>query len=409
MSGRPLGIGGVSGGDQQRASHWRRILPALGVLVLLTAVARSAVTLADSGILLEAVLDLLLVGTLGAVMLYIGLRLPTTEVRPAYYPRIVLWVAGGITVMAIVLALRVLHPGVTVQFAFGTQAVFLAIGSLAGLGIGVHEARALDQARRLERQNDELRRTEGKLEEAVTELEASNERLEQFAYAASHDLQEPLRMVCKYLELVEGRYADDLDEDGREFLAFALDGAERMDETMDGLLEYARVDAAADPPGRVDLDGVLDDVLTDLQVRIEESDAEITREPLPAVEGDERQFRQVFQNLLANAIEYSGDAPPRVHVGAERREARSAAERSGDAAETGDRWTVSVRDEGVGIDPDDAERVFGVFERLDVTENPDGSGIGLALCERIVEGHGGEIRVNAEPGEGSTFTVELPT
>ncbi|WP_225335256.1 sensor histidine kinase [Halomicrobium urmianum] len=393
MSSRLLGTDGPPGGDTQLASHWRQVVPALGVLVLITAVARSAVTLADSGILLEAVLDLLLVGTLGAVMLYIGLRLPTTEVRPAYYPRIVLWVAGGVTVMAVVLALRVLHPGVTVQFAFGTQAVFLAIGSLSGLGIGVHEARALDQARRLEEQNDELKRTERKLEEAVTELEASNEQLEQFAYAASHDLQEPLRMVRKYLELVEGRYADDLDEDGREFLAFALDGAERMDETMGGLLEYARVDAESDQSDRVDLDGVLDDVLTDLQMRIEESDAEITREPLPAVEGDERQLRQVFQNLLANAVEYSGDAPPRIHVSVDR-----------DA----DRWSISVSDEGVGIGPDDAERVFGVFERLDGTENPDGSGIGLALCERIVDGHGGEILVDSEPGEGSTFTVELP-
>ncbi|WP_226010863.1 sensor histidine kinase [Halomicrobium salinisoli] len=402
MSGPPLGIGGVAGGEQQVAGHWRRVLPVLGVLVLVTAIARSAFTLADTGILLEAALDLLLVGTLGAVMLYIGLRLPTTAVRPAYYPRIVLWVVGGVTVMAVVLALRVLHPGVSVQFTFGTQAVFLAIGSLAGLGIGVHEARALDQARRLEEQNAELKRTERKLEEAVTELEASNEQLEQFAYAASHDLQEPLRMVRKYLELVEGRYADDLDDDGREFLAFALDGAERMDETMTGLLEYARVDAEGDPSGRVDLDDVLDDALTDLQVRIEESDAEVTREPLPTVDGDEHQLRQVFQNLLDNAVEYSGDEPPRVHVGAERCEARNASNGSGD------RWAVSVRDEGVGIDPDDAERVFGVFERLDEAGDRSGSGIGLALCERIAERHGGEIRVDAEPGEGSTFTVVLP-
>ncbi|WP_254763517.1 PAS domain S-box protein [Natrinema marinum] len=224
-------------------------------------------------------------------------------------------------------------------------------------------------------------------------LEASNERLEQFAYAASHDLQEPLRMVTSYLRLLEDRYADALDGDGEEFIAHAVDGAERMREMIDGLLEYSRVETRGDPLEPVDLEAVLEDVREDLQVRIEERDADISVEPLPCVEGDESQLRQVFQNLLSNALEYSGDEPPRVRVSAER---------------TDGAWEVAVADEGIGIDPDDQERIFRVFQRLHAPEKHAGTGIGLALCKRIVERHGGEIRVDSTPGEGATFSVTLP-
>ncbi|AHG04326.1 histidine kinase [Halobacterium sp. DL1] len=225
-------------------------------------------------------------------------------------------------------------------------------------------------------------------------LEASNERLEQFAYAASHDLQEPLRMVSSYLQLVEDRYGEDLDEDGREFIEFAVDGAERMRAMIEGLLEYSRVETQGDPFEPVDLDGVLSDVLDDLQVRVEETDAAITHDPLPVVDGDPGQLRQLFQNLLDNAIEYSGDEPPRVDVTAERQ-----------AGE----WVVSVRDEGIGIDAENADRVFEVFQRLHSQDEHAGTGIGLALCERIVERHGGDIRVDSAPGEGTTFSFTLPT
>jgi PAS domain S-box-containing protein len=223
-------------------------------------------------------------------------------------------------------------------------------------------------------------------------LEQSNERLEQFAYAASHDLQEPLRMVSSYLTLVEQRYADELDEDGREFIEFAVDGAERMREMIDALLAYSRVDTRGDPFQPVDLEDVLAAVRDDLQVRIEESGAAITAESMPTVVGDADQLRQVFQNLLDNAIEYSGDEP-RVRVAAER---------------DGDRWLVSVADEGIGIDPDQQDRVFEVFQRLHSREEHEGTGIGLALCERIVERHGGDIWVDSEPGEGATFSFTLP-
>jgi PAS domain S-box-containing protein len=225
-------------------------------------------------------------------------------------------------------------------------------------------------------------------------LEESNERLEQFAYAVSHDLQEPLRMVSSYLQLVEDRYADDLDGDAREFIEFAVDGADRMREMIDGLLEYSRVETRGDPLEPVDLDDVVNGVLDDLQVRIEERDADIEAETLPGVEGDASQLRQVFQNLVSNALEYNGDEPPRVHVEAERNE---------------DEWVISVSDDGIGIAPDDQDRIFEVFERLHSREEHEGTGIGLALCRRIVERHGGDIWVDSAPGGGATFSFTLPT
>ncbi|QRV17590.1 PAS domain S-box protein (plasmid) [Haloterrigena salifodinae] len=239
----------------------------------------------------------------------------------------------------------------------------------------------------------ERQRYERQLGETVDELEASNERLEQFAYAASHDLQEPLRMVSSYLSLVENRYAADLDSEAEEFIAYAVDGADRMRQMIDGLLEYSRIDTQGEPFEPVDLDAVLEDVLTDLQMMIEESDAEIAVDSLPRVRGDESQLRQLLQNLLSNAIEYSGDEPPRVEITAQR---------------CGRMWRFSVEDEGIGIDPDDADRIFRVFQRLHSREEYDGTGIGLALCRRIVERHGGEIWVESESGEGATFSFTLP-
>ncbi|NGM70731.1 PAS domain S-box protein [Natronolimnobius sp. AArcel1] len=224
-------------------------------------------------------------------------------------------------------------------------------------------------------------------------LEASNQRLEQFAYAASHDLQEPLRMVTSYLQLVENRYADELDEDGQEFIDYAVDGAERMREMINGLLEYSRIETHGDPFEPVELDAVLADVRQDLHMRIEESNAEITAESLPRVDGDAGQLRQVFQNLLSNAIEYSGDDPPRVTV--------SATTEGSDAL-------ISVADEGIGIEPDNSERVFELFQSLHPTDQHSGTGIGLAVCTRIIERHSGDIWLESEPGSGTTFYFTLP-
>ncbi|MFC7199922.1 PAS domain S-box protein [Halospeciosus flavus] len=235
---------------------------------------------------------------------------------------------------------------------------------------------------------------EQKLEELVERLEESNERLEQFAYAASHDLQEPLRMVSSYLSLIERRYEDDLDEEAMEFLEFAVDGAERMRGMIDALLKYSRVETRGDPFEPIDLEDIVADAKADLRMKLEETDADVTVESLPKVAGDEEQLRQVFQNLVDNALEYSGDEPPTVHISADRH---------------GDEWHVSVRDEGIGIEPDQTEEVFEVFQRLHTQDEHAGTGIGLALCRRIVERHDGEIWVESEPGEGSTFTFTLPT
>ncbi|MCU4926750.1 ATP-binding protein [Halobacteria archaeon AArc-dxtr1] len=231
------------------------------------------------------------------------------------------------------------------------------------------------------------------LEQLVADLEASNERLEQFAYAASHDLQEPLRMVSSYLRLLESRYEDDFDEEGQEFLDFAVDGADRMRTMIDGLLQYSRVETQGHQLEPIELNDVVEDVYNDLQVKIEDSDAQITTDSLPRVKGDPDQLRQVFQNLVDNAIEYSGDGRPLIHLTAQRR---------------GTKWVISVRDDGIGIDAGDQDRIFEVFQRLHGTTERKGTGIGLALCERIVERHGGDIWVESEPGDGTEFSFTLP-
>ncbi|ELY50847.1 PAS domain-containing sensor histidine kinase [Natronococcus jeotgali] len=232
--------------------------------------------------------------------------------------------------------------------------------------------------------------TERKLNER--RVEESNERLQQFAYAVSHDLQEPLRMITSYLGLIERRYEDELDEDGREFIEFAVDGAERMRDMIEGLLEYSRVETRGDPFAPVDLEAVLEEVSADLQVAIDDEGGELTVESLPTIEGDRSQLRRLFQNLLENAIKYSGEEPPRIHVEAE---------------ESDGEWIVAVSDNGIGIDPDDQDRIFDVFDRLHSREEYEGTGIGLALCRRIAERHGGTVEVESEPGEGSTFFVTL--
>ncbi|WP_254767304.1 sensor histidine kinase [Salinilacihabitans rarus] len=385
--------------------RWPHLIAALGLLSITIAVGQTARGLADEGLALRVALDLVLIGGPGLALVYIGRWLPDSDIDTDLHARIVAWGVGGVAVMFAVIVLRVLHPGVSVDFALGTIEVSLATGSVAGLLVGVHEARATTHARRLERQNEtlkraheverrneELRRTQAQLEAAVTQLERSNERLEQFAYAASHDLQEPLRMVSSYLQLLDRRYGDELDADGREFLGYAVDGADRMRATVEGLLAYSRVETQGEPFESVDLDGVLAEALADLRVKIGETGAEVVAAPLPTVEGDAGQLRQVFQNLVGNALEYA-DGPPRVHVSAER---------------AGARWLIAVRDGGIGIAPDEQERIFGLFQRLHAADEHEGSGIGLAMCKRIVERHGGEIRVDSVPGEGAMFSFTIP-
>ena len=231
--------------------------------------------------------------------------------------------------------------------------------------------------------------TAAELDEAIAELERSNAELEQFAYVASHDLNEPLRMVSSYLQLLQRRYGDSLDEDASEFVEFAVDGAERMRDMVDALLEYSRVgrrDGSFEP---VDLENVFGLVRQNLAVAIDESDATVEVGELPTVRGDRSRLVELFQNLVSNAIRYSGDEPPHVEVSSHW---------------TGDRWAVAVADRGVGIPEDRIDRIFDLFYRSEVHES---MGIGLAMAEKIVESHEGTIGVESTPGEGTTFTVEL--
>lgn len=225
-------------------------------------------------------------------------------------------------------------------------------------------------------------------------LEMSNAELERFAYIASHDLREPLRMVTSYLQLLERLYGDELDSDAQEFIDYAVDGADRMQAMVDGLLEYSRIDTDGGEFESTDMETVLDQAAANLDVAIEESDAEITSDSLPTVSGTETHLIQVFQNLIGNAIKYTDEEPPRIHVGAEKRE---------------DEWIFAVEDNGIGIDPDNADQIFEIFNRLHHTDENSGTGLGLALCKKVIRRHGGRIWVDSEPGEGATFSFTIPT
>jgi PAS domain S-box-containing protein len=240
----------------------------------------------------------------------------------------------------------------------------------------------------------ERKRAEEKLEQYAADLERSNEELEQFAYVISHDLREPARMVKGYLELLEDRYQGKLDEKGDKFIHYAVDGAERMQEMVKALLDLSRVGTRGKDPAPTDAEAVLERTLRVLGQAIEEYEAEVTYDPLPTVIADEAQLARVFQNLIANAIKFRReDVPPRVHVAAQQKD---------------DEWLLSVADNGIGIDPDQAERIFQIFQRLHTRDEYEGLGMGLALCKRIVERHGGRIWVESDPGEGSTFYFTLP-
>jgi len=246
------------------------------------------------------------------------------------------------------------------------------------------------------RVQEALRHHEKQLEEMVaTRTEAltrSNKELEMFAYITSHDLQEPLRMITSYLQLIEKRYFQNLDEDGKEFIAFAVEGAKRMQTLINDLLKYSRVGTKAKEFAPVDCNQVLADTLNNLEIAIKESQSRITSDKLPTVTGDETQLRQLFQNLVGNAVKFRGEKPPAIHVG---------------VVSTDHYWEFSIRDNGIGIEPKYFERIFQVFQRLHGRNEYSGNGIGLAVCKRIVERHGGEIKVASIPGEGTTFTFTL--
>ena len=240
----------------------------------------------------------------------------------------------------------------------------------------------------------ERKRTELELELTRQNLERSNAELDQFAYVASHDLKEPLILVSAYARMLAERHGDVLDEEGRTFLGHMRDEAARMKAMIDDLLDYSRLEARAEDAARVDLAGAVDGALRTLAPRIDESGAQIdVRGPLPVLRGSPAQFERLMRNLIGNAIKFRGDGAPVVIVSAERSDGE---------------WVVSVRDNGIGVEPSKADRIFEVFQRLHSQEQYAGTGMGLAICKRVVERHGGRIWVEPEPGGGSAFKFALP-
>jgi PAS domain S-box-containing protein len=237
------------------------------------------------------------------------------------------------------------------------------------------------------------KKAEAHLLQKVEELNRSNEELGQFAYVVSHDLQEPLRMVASYTQLLSRRYKGKLDSDADEFISFAVDGASRMQRLIQDLLAYSRVGTKGKDLLDTSSEDALQHALINLRGAIKDSGALVTHDALPAVLADEMQLIQLFQNLVGNAIKYQSPGVPRVHVSASKN--------------GGKKWIFSVRDNGLGIDPQYFEKIFGMFQRLHKREEFAGTGIGLAICKKIVERHGGNISVESRPGQGSTFRFAL--
>jgi len=255
---------------------------------------------------------------------------------------------------------------------------------------GIAQVQDITERKRAE---EGLARVAAELEQRAVELERSNADLGQFAYVASHDLSEPLRMVSSYVQLLERRYGDRLDSDAREFIDFAVDGVNRMQRLIDDLLAYSRVGTSEYRQETIDLAELVEDTLKGMRATVGESGAIVTQDGLPTVSGDPGQLRQLFQNLISNGIKFVEDGPPRIHVSARRE---------------GQEWSFAVADNGIGIDPKHAERIFAVFKRLHGREAYPGSGIGLSICKRIVERHKGRIWVEPNEGGGSRFCFTMP-
>ncbi len=240
----------------------------------------------------------------------------------------------------------------------------------------------------------ERHEAEKRLRLTLADLARSNEELEQFAYVASHNLQEPLRMVSSYTQLLARRYQGRLDPDADDFIAYAVDGANRMQDLITDLLALSRVGTRGKKFEPVDCTAALGQALGNLGATIEESAAVLTHGPLPTLLADRSQIVQLLQNLIGNAIKFRGKEPPRIHV----------------SAAPGDQeWLFSVSDDGIGIDPQYAERIFAIFQRLHTREEYPGTGIGLAICKKVVERHRGRIWVESQLGEGSTFHFTIAT
>jgi signal transduction histidine kinase len=292
------------------------------------------------------------------------------------------------------------------EFAIGLAQHFdtldrVSKGDLAARISGVSEVELLESLKNVtnhmidsvSREIAERQRAEKELKETLGELARSNAELEQFAYVASHDLQEPLRMVSSYVQLLARRYQGKLDADADEFIGFAVDGANRMQGLINDLLMYSRVGTKGKPFETTDCNRVLSEALLNLSAATEESGAVITNDNLPTVMADKTQMVQLIQNLVANAIKFRNKDHPCIHVSSEQKNGT---------------WVFSVSDNGIGIDSEYYDRIFAIFQRLHGKTEYPGTGIGLSVCKRIVERHGGRIWVDSESGKGSRFYFTVP-
>lgn len=255
------------------------------------------------------------------------------------------------------------------------------------------EERVRERTKELSLASEELANRAQELARKSEDLARSNAELEQFAYVASHDLQEPLRMISSYVQLLSRRYSGRLDNDADEFIAYAVEGTKRMQQLINDLLAYSRVGTRGRPLEPTDFEQVFREAMANLLVAVEESDAIVTHDRLPTEMADEMQMVQLFQNLIGNAIKFKGHDSPRIHVS---------------ARSEGDEWIFSVQDNGIGIDPQFFDRIFTLFQRLHGRNEYPGTGIGLTVSKKIVERHGGRIWLESEPGRGTRFYFTIP-
>ena len=241
--------------------------------------------------------------------------------------------------------------------------------------------------------SEQISKRELELNNIIEDLKRSNEDLQQFAYVASHDLQEPLRAIISFSQLLEENYYDKLDANGKEFISFITEGAKNMNILIKDLLAYSRITTHAQAPGLHDLEDILKDALYNLQEAIKESDAVITYDEMPTLKVDRTQFLQLFQNFISNAIKFRRKVPPKIHIGV----------REGNVA-----WLFSIKDNGIGIESKYFDRLYNIFYRLHTKEEYPGTGIGLPICKKIIQRYGGKIWVESEVGKGTTFYFTIP-
>ena len=274
-------------------------------------------------------------------------------------------------------------------FIVGTAILGVTLYRLYHSSVSYLQERDL-AAERLRQLNFSL---EAQIEERTRDLRLANEELQQFAYVASHDLQEPLRTITSFSQLIESRYKNKLDSDADEFIGYVVSSARRMTDLINGLLSLIRLRKAGQPVNRVPFAAILADARGSLQASIRETNAEVTTGALPELVVDRVQLTQVLQNLLSNAMKYRREEVPRIHVSARREELH---------------WIFSVADNGRGFDPQFAERIFGLFQRLHGREAIEGTGMGLSIAKKIIERHGGRMWADSTEGSGSTFYFSLP-